>query len=154
MAMMKVKKDDGMSLVGKIITIIFIVLLAAAIYYFVTLFKGVEITPVNLAGEWKQAGNPTWFISFTADGNPEEGYDGTAHSYYQSATGEINRYKGLPIILESFVDGHVSDLVVVTNKVCYNFQTNQVRELKHGYKGVLYSWTVSRTNYDNWLKSL
>ena len=91
MAMMKVKKDDGMSLVGKIITIIFIILLAAAIYYFVTLFKGVEITPVNLAGEWKQAGNPTWFISFTADGNPEEGYDGTAHSYYQSATGEITQ---------------------------------------------------------------
>ena len=76
------------------------------------------------------------------------------HRKYQSATGEINRYKGLPIILESFVDGHVSDLVVVTNKVCYNFETNQARELKHGYKGVLYSWTVSRTNYDNWLNSL
>ena len=105
MAMMKVKKDDGMSLVGKIITIIFIIILAAAIYYFVTLFKGVEINAVNLAGEWKQAGNPTWFITFTADGNPEEGYDGTAHSWYQSATGEITSDKHYTFYLEENANG-------------------------------------------------
>ena len=76
------------------------------------------------------------------------------HKAYQSATGEINRYKGLPIILESFEEGHVSDLVVVTNKVLYDFEKNTSRELKHGYRGVLYSWTVSKANYDNWYNSL
>ena len=73
---------------------------------------------------------------------------------YQSATGEINRYKGLPIILESFNEGFVSELKVVTNKVFYDFETNKSKELKYGFKGVLYSWTVSKNNYDKWLNSL
>lgn len=76
------------------------------------------------------------------------------HKAYQSVTGEINRHKGLPIILESFAEGHVSSLKVLTNKVFYDFETNTSKELKYGFKGVLYSWTVSRNNYDNWLKSL
>lgn len=73
---------------------------------------------------------------------------------YQSATGEINRYKGLPIILESFTEGFVSELKVVTNKVFYDFTSNQSKELRYGFKGVLYSWTVSKNNYDNWINSL
>lgn len=76
------------------------------------------------------------------------------HKEYQSASGEINRYKGLPIIYESFTEGYVSDLVVVTNKVYYDFENKITKELKHGYKGVLYSWTVSKDNYDKWLNSL
>ena len=76
------------------------------------------------------------------------------NSKYQSITGEINRHKGLPIILESFMEGFVSNLMVVTNKVLYDFENNQTKELKHGYNGVLYSWTVSRSNYDSWEKSL
>lgn len=73
---------------------------------------------------------------------------------YQSASGEINRYKGLPIIYESFTEGYVSDLIVVTNKVYYDFENKNSKELKRGYKGVLYSWTVSKANYDKWYKSL
>lgn len=73
---------------------------------------------------------------------------------YQSSTGEINRYKGLPIIYESFTEGHVSNLIVVTNKVYYDFEHRITKELKHGYKGVLYSWTVSKANYDKWYNSL
>lgn len=76
------------------------------------------------------------------------------HKEYQSATGEINRYKGLPIIYESFTEGHVSNLVVVTNKVYYDFEKKTSRELRHGYRGVLYSWTVSKSNYDKWYNSL
>lgn len=73
---------------------------------------------------------------------------------YQSATGEINRHKGLPIIYESFTEGYVSDLIVVTNKVYYDFGRGISRELKYGYSGVLYSWTISKSNYDKWNKSL
>ena len=76
------------------------------------------------------------------------------HKEYQSATGEINRYKGLPIIYESFTEGHVSDLIVMTNKVYYDFEKKLSREMRHGYKGVLYSWTVSKSNYDKWYNSL
>lgn len=73
---------------------------------------------------------------------------------YQSITGEINRHKGLPIILESFTDGFISDLQVMTNKVYYNFETDTPRVLKRGFNGVMYSWTVSLVNYNNWLNSL
>lgn len=76
------------------------------------------------------------------------------HREYQSASGEINRYKGLPIIYESFTEGYVSDLIVVTNKVYYDFENKNTKELKRGYKGVLYSWTVSKVNYDKWYKSI
>lgn len=76
------------------------------------------------------------------------------HRKYQSITGEINRYKGLPIILESFDDGFISDLIVVTNNVYYDFETNKAKSLSFGYKGVMYSWTVSKANYDTWLNSL
>ena len=76
------------------------------------------------------------------------------HKEYQSVTGEINRYKGLPIIYESFTEGHVSNLIVVTNKVYYDFEQKKTKDLRHGYKGVLYSWTVSKANYDKWFNSL
>lgn len=76
------------------------------------------------------------------------------HKVYQSITGEINRHKGLPIIWESFAEGFVSNLKVLTNNVFYDFETERSLKLKHGFKGVLYSWTVSRVNYEKWLKSL
>lgn len=73
---------------------------------------------------------------------------------YQSITGEVNRHKGLPIILESFTDGFISDFMVITNKVLYNFGNNTHQILRKGFDGVLYSWTISKDNYNNWLKSL
>ena len=76
------------------------------------------------------------------------------HKEYQSMTGEVNRCKGLPIIYESYTEGFVSNLIVVTNKVYFDFGNNVSKELKRGYKGVLYSWTVSKDNYDKWFNSL
>ena len=76
------------------------------------------------------------------------------HQKYQSITEEINRYKGLPIIWESFRDGFISNLTVITNNVYVDFETNEANRIRIGFKGVLYSWTVSRLNYENWLKSL
>lgn len=73
---------------------------------------------------------------------------------YQSITGEINRHKGLPIILDSFTDGYISDFLVITNKVLYNFANNTHVSLNRGFNGVLYSWTISKDNYNNWIKSL
>lgn len=73
---------------------------------------------------------------------------------YQSMTGEVNRHKGLPIIYESYTDGMISDLQVLTNKVFYRFNTNTCVELQKSYDGVLYSWTIDKNNYENWKNSL
>ena len=73
---------------------------------------------------------------------------------YQSVTGEMNRHKGLPIIYESFTEGYISDLQVLTNEVFYNFTDNSYRIFKKGFKGVLYSWSITIDNYNNWIKSL
>lgn len=73
---------------------------------------------------------------------------------YQSITGEINRHKGLPIIYESFEEGFISNLQVLTNRVLLNFETNQSAFLDKSFNGVLFSWTVSLNNYDNWKNSL
>ena len=73
---------------------------------------------------------------------------------YQSITGEKNRHKGLPIIYESFTDGYISELQVLTNKVFYNFVNNDYKILRKGFDGVLFSWTVTIDNYNKWLKSL
>lgn len=91
--------------------------------------------------------------AITAKGGPQILFD-VFNKQYQSNTGEINRYKGLPIIYESFVEGFISDLMVVTNNVHYDFEKEISRELNHGYKGVLYSWTVKRENYKKWKNSL
>lgn len=73
---------------------------------------------------------------------------------YQSITGEINRHKGLPFIYESFRDGFISNLKVMTNKIMYDFETQESEKLQKGFNGVLYSWTISMDNYNNWLNSL
>lgn len=79
---------------------------------------------------------------------------GVFNKMYQSVTGEINRHKGLPIVYESFKDGYISGLKVMTNKILVDFETNKSLKLKKGFKGVLYSWTVTIDNYNNWLNSL
>lgn len=73
---------------------------------------------------------------------------------YQSITGEINRHKGLPIIYESFEEGFISDLQVLTNKVLLDFETKQSASLGRSFNGVLFSWTVSLNNYNKWKNSL
>lgn len=36
---------------------------------------------------------------------------------YQSRTGEINRHKGLPNVMDAFKDGYIGELKVLTNYV-------------------------------------
>lgn len=73
---------------------------------------------------------------------------------YQSITGEINRHKGLPIIYESFEEGFISNLQVLTNKVMLDFETKRSNTLDISFNGVLFSWTVSLNNYNKWKNSL
>lgn len=69
---------------------------------------------------------------------------------YQSATGEINRHKGLPNILASQIDGYIDDLVVLTNNVRYDFKMNQYIKLKHEYKGTAIIWKLTKNNIEKY----
>lgn len=84
----------------------------------------------------------------------EEILEDVFHKLYQSITGEINRHKGLPVIYESFSDGFISNLKILTNKVLYDFGTQKSLQLTSSFNGVLYSWTVSIENYNNYINSL
>lgn len=76
------------------------------------------------------------------------------NKHYQSITGEINRHKGLPVIFDSLNNNFISELKVLTNKVMIDFKTHETKLLHKGFNGVLYSWTVSKDNYNNWINSL
>lgn len=79
---------------------------------------------------------------------------GLFEGLYQSQTGEINRHKGLPEIYESFTEGWISNLQVLTNCVLYDFENQQKEILKNEFKGVMISWTLTKHNIEKWKKSL
>ena len=79
--------------------------------------------------------------------------EGVFNKAYQSQTGEINRHKGLPNVLESFKDGYIDNLVVLTNCVWYNFSANEYSVLKNEFKGSMFSWTLSKKNIEKWIQS-
>ena len=67
--MAKKKKNEGdISIAGRIITIFFLLFLVAGGYYLFSMFRPVEITQVNIIGEWKLPGAPVTYYSFRADG--------------------------------------------------------------------------------------
>ena len=87
------KKNDDNGLGGKIISVLFILILAGGIYFLFTLFKSVDITPANIAGNWQQAGSPKFFLTINADATETSvgsgaWTDGTASSYEQFASGD------------------------------------------------------------------
>jgi hypothetical protein len=73
---------------------------------------------------------------------------------YQSRTGEINRHKGLPEVYESYKDGFISNLKVLTNGVLYDFDSDQNVKLTNEFMGVMITWTLSKENVNIWKKSL
>ncbi len=80
--MAKKKKKDDSNLVGRIITLLFVLILVAGGYGLFSMFRQVEITEENLAGEWKLPGSPVVYYQF--------GTDGTASSYEKyTGTGNV-----------------------------------------------------------------
>ena len=65
--MARKKKKDSKEVFGRIITIIFILLLAAVVWFLVNLFKEKEISASNLSGQWKLAGSPVVYYTFTGE---------------------------------------------------------------------------------------
>lgn len=86
-------------------------------------------------------------LSFKTAG---EVLNGVFNKKYQSATGEINRHKGLPNVLDSLRHEYIEDLVVMTNKVYYNFSDNTYTKLKNEFRGTAFMWKVTKTNIEKY----
>lgn len=80
------KKKDNKVIAGRIIGLIFILLLAGVIYFLVTLFRPLSISGKNIEGKWKKAGSTTEFYDFKVDGTDTTRMSGTC-SYYEKETG-------------------------------------------------------------------
>lgn len=77
---------------------------------------------------------------------------GVFNKEYQSCTGEINRHKGLPMVMETFKLGYISDLKVLTNNVFYDFEKDNSIILTNEFHGTMFSWTISNNNFQLWQK--
>ncbi|MCQ2521031.1 MAG: hypothetical protein MJ105_01510 [Lachnospiraceae bacterium] len=96
-------KNGKSSVVGKIITVVLIVLLIAGGYYLYSMFKSVEITPANLAGTWKDTdGKEVGHWNFTAycnncgvrnDVEPEESFEDAAYTWVYLSRGSGEYYE-------------------------------------------------------------
>lgn len=73
---------------------------------------------------------------------------------YQSRTNEINRHKGMPRVKQAYVDGVISGLEVLTNKVYYKFDSDEAITLNNEYRGTLFKWSIDINNYRKWKKEL
>ena len=57
-------------------------------------------------------------------------------------------------VYESYKDGFISNLKILTNGVVYDFDTDKNIKLTNEFMGVMITWTLSKDNYEIWKKSL
>lgn len=73
--------------------------------------------------------------------------EGAFDKKYASATKEVNRNKGLPAVKESFTQGIIINLKVLTNNVILHFDDSSLsKEFEKGtprFKGTFYQWEVT-----------
>lgn len=62
----------------------------------------------------------------------------------ESRTGLKWRGKGLPSIFESFSDGYVKNLLVISNDVLLHFDQSKKEKLPISYKGTYYYWEIDQ----------
>lgn len=111
----KKDRDDGGGIAGKIITILFFLILVGGAYYLYGLFKPIEINKTNIAGSWKIAGSPTLYMTIDADDN--------ASSYEQFTAGDTRNKKTYKYMLKENERG----IMVLTLK---DVKTKETEEIK------------------------
>jgi hypothetical protein len=70
---------------------------------------------------------------------------------YGSSTGEANRNKGLPSIKESFDKNYINNLLVVTNNVILQFNTNKLSKTFNDnliFTGTFYQWEMDKNSFN------
>jgi hypothetical protein len=61
---------------------------------------------------------------------------------YGSSTKEINRNKGLPLIKRMQVEKNVNNLLLITNNVMIDFQSESGEKLSTKFAGTFYYWEI------------
>ncbi len=74
------KKDGDVNWGGRLVSLLFLIIFLAGIYFVYDLFKSIPINEISISGQWQLAGNPKWFLTLNADG--------TASSYDQFTAGD------------------------------------------------------------------
>jgi len=62
---------------------------------------------------------------------------------FGSRTKERKRGRGLPNVKKCFSENYISNLVVITNNIYYDFKTNSTRKLKYEFDGTCYYWELN-----------
>ncbi|WP_289062679.1 ATP-binding protein [uncultured Zobellia sp.] len=76
--------------------------------------------------------------------NNAEFIDAAYNSGIESKTGKAWRGTGLPTIYETFSDKIIKKLVVITNNVYCDFETNKKFTLKEPFSGTYYYWEMDK----------
>ena len=138
----KRKKEGVMTLGGKIITIAFIILLIAGGYFLYTLFRPVDITSVNMAGEWEmnQNGSKIYYY-FEPGGSNADGTTGTVSVYRKAAgTGTREDVKEYDFTLELHNDVIHMQMVQTSPKADRgNEVLIKITALSNAQMGIIYN---------------
>lgn len=72
--------------------------------------------------------------------------EGAFNKKYQSKTQDTNRNKGLPVIKERLNEGFIKNIVVITNNVLLNFDSDrESKKFKEGFKGTIFKIELDKT---------
>lgn len=64
---------------------------------------------------------------------------------FGSRTQLTYRGRGLPAIKKNFENGNIKNLVVISNNVCYEFESGETNILPTAFKGTFYYWELDQT---------
>jgi len=97
------KKDGDVNWGGRLVSLLFLIIFLAGIYFVYDLFKSIPINEISISGQWQLAGNPKWFLTINADG--------TASSFEQFTAGDTrNNLEYTYTLTEKEVDDQLSDV--------------------------------------------
>lgn len=67
----------------------------------------------------------------------------------RTRTKEGHRGKGLPKIFNAFKQGHVRELVILSNMAYLNLETSEMRDLQQRFHGTLFCWKLTASEYSD-----
>lgn len=93
----------------------------------------------------------TKFKEFFSTANDYEILHKAYKKQYQSKTEEVNRNRGLPLILDRFDKSYIKNLKVITNNVYLDFENiENSKQISRNLPGTFYYWTVDLNCLETW----
>lgn len=87
----------------------------------------------------------TTFTSNTSNEVLKAAFEGR----FGSQTLDKNRGRGLPNIKKCFSENYISNLIVISNDICFEFKTEKGEKLKTAFDGTFYHWDLD-LNCKSW----